>query len=88
MNEESRVKVDDLLERLQANMHYKHGTQTCQTLFMCWLGVRKLPKTCELLGHKPPTHQTINIRLHRDGYTWLKPCEVESFEKYAGCILT
>jgi len=84
MTEEKKIKLDDLLQNLQAQEQYEKGISRCQEAFSAWLCARKLPKTCIRLGTKPPARVTIRTRLKVDGYIWLKEEEVNSFERYVG----
>ena len=84
MKDENKIRLDGLLDNLQAQLNYKYGLQTCRSLFGAWLCARKLPKLCKLLGCRPPSRTTIRYRLKNDGFVYLKPDEVSSFEKYAG----
>ena len=75
MNEDKKIRLDDLRKRLQARMKYRDPDLALRALISGWIHHPKF---------KSPTRQTFAIRIREDGFAWLKVEEIASFEAYIG----
>lgn len=79
MNEDKKIPVAEVRERLQSMLHYKDPKLAFRTLLLCWV---RHPK------YKSPNLQTLRIRANNDGFAWLKVQEIASFSNYCGYDLS
>ena len=75
MKENNKIPLTLLRDELHRQVHCEDPEKAIQTALYGWI---RHP------GYESPARTTMNVRIRKDGYAWLKPDEVPSFEDYVG----
>jgi len=76
MNEETKIPLTVIAQRLNDAMNTDVGLHGLDTLLFGWIKRGNL------------SDATLRVRNQRDGYRWLSVRELKSFSRYAGYDLT
>ena len=76
MNDETKIPLTVIAQRLNAALNANVGLQGLNTLLFGWIRKGYLSSA------------TLRVRNQRDGYRWLSIRELKSFSGYAGYDLT